>query len=249
MNKALFQIIKTADGSPSLEWATTGEAMHNRMGAFAESVALYGEAIENAVKTFNQLKLLSIGLGLGYNELITASVCLKFNLKSFYIESFETDEILRMNFLNWLDGQEPSLKTCYDQILNLCANYFLLNSSDIKNNLVKAYSNHQFNLRKQLNKDTVFTNKFNCILYDPFSAKTNPECWDEDFLNNFLEKVCESNCIFSTYAAKGTLKRSLKGQGFVVKNPPGFGGKRNSTYAYMLIQGLTSPNSSMRSKV
>ena len=52
MNKALFQIIKTADGSPSLEWATTGEAMHNRMGAFAESVALYGEAIENAVKTF-----------------------------------------------------------------------------------------------------------------------------------------------------------------------------------------------------
>ena len=72
---------------------------------------------------------------------------------------------------------------------------------------------------------------FHGILYDAFSAKTCPDLWSEEFLTLFLQKLAAPDCVFSTYASRGGLRRTLVQQGFRVFLRQGFQGKRQSTYA------------------
>jgi tRNA U34 5-methylaminomethyl-2-thiouridine-forming methyltransferase MnmC len=71
--------------------------------------------------------------------------------------------------------------------------------------------------------------KYECIFYDAFSSKTSPHLWQESFLLDFFAKACAANCIVSTYACTGALKRALKASGFEVILLEGFLGKRNRT--------------------
>jgi|OM-RGC.v1.012298459 Uncharacterized conserved protein len=231
MESAIYQIIHTSDGSPSLNWLASGEAMHNRQGAFSESLVIYGSAIEESIKNTGTAKVLSVGLGLGYNEILTAALSLQLKPHSVYLESFEEEMSLRNHFLCWLQGKQCELSTCYNEVVQLTADHFRLSTANIKSFLQELYEKKQFVMHERLDSNTLFSKKFHCVLYDPFSANTNPECWQEEWLEDFLYKVCDSPCVFSTYAAKGTLKRSLLKQGFEVITPEGFGGKRQRTYA------------------
>lgn len=241
-----FKKIETADGSPSLEWLSTGEAMHNRQGAFSESVALYGAAVRHSLEKHKKAYVLSMGLGLGYNELITLAFCLASDIKDIYMESFEIHPLLQSQWLQWLEGESlkdkssdiainknctSQLAEIYHQIAWRCENHFHLKKNILRFHLQKLAAEKRWLLREGLDESTEFSQKFHCILYDPFSAKTNPECWSESYITSFLEKACLPDCLLVTYAAKGTLKRSLKKQGFVVNNPEGFGGKRQCTFA------------------
>ena len=71
-----FTIVTTADGSPSLSIEDSSgyvEKMHHAAGAMSESIYIYGEAVQKVLDRRWPLRVLSVGLGLGYNELITAA--------------------------------------------------------------------------------------------------------------------------------------------------------------------------------
>jgi hypothetical protein len=214
-----YELVWTADGSPSLSWADK-ELMHHRGGALSETDKIYGEVItETLVK--GGLHFISVGLGLGYNELCIARECVKHNIFDVQILSFESDSFLVRQFLNFINGNKNEVHEKIFSLMNLNQTHLEF--------LKKLYENKSFRIEGSLSKNTTPDCKAHCILYDAFSSKTSPELWQEEFLNYFLQNFCEPNCLFSTYACTGALKRALKNHEFEVVIREGFHGKRNST--------------------
>ena len=117
-----FIFVTTADGSPTLRFrldngASESEAMHSLKGALSETQYIYGTAMELALAQGFAPKILSLGLGIGYVEILAAAVICKHAqhhpdvLEQVYGESFELDADLRQYFLLWA--------TCKDEDYNI----------------------------------------------------------------------------------------------------------------------------------
>jgi hypothetical protein len=236
-----YKLISTADGSPSLEWSN-GEAMHNRKGALSETLEIYGSAFVLSAEKTPSPSVLSVGLGLAYNELMIAGLSLQNQFSSIRLLSFEENDDLRSSWLNWINNNTSELGKTYDEIINRLETHLDFNLLGLKEWIKIKYDKNEWSLQKRLDANSLEANslsannslisKYNCILYDPFSSKTNPECWEEGFINQFLEYAAAPTCILSSYSSKGTLKRALRNSKFEVTTPIGFGGKRNRTLAW-----------------
>lgn len=129
-----FQFVTTEDssltariGAPGLPKEECSEAMHSLRGAFSETVYIYGTAIERAFASIRpenagapekvNARVLSMGLGLGYVELLSAALALRFDVPV-RGESFEIVPELREYFLAWLSGGDlpPDFAQAYDAI-------------------------------------------------------------------------------------------------------------------------------------
>lgn len=232
-----FHFITTEDGSPSLRLGKTeslSEAMHSLKGAFSETRYIYGTAISRAIEEGFEPRVLSMGLGLGYVELLAAAhAASDSRWKSFGGESFEIVAELRDYFLTWLDGNDvpTEFRVTYDEIESLTGRALGLPDGAAKSTLAEAHRDGRWRFRDALKPSTEFEGKFGVICFDAFSSKTTPELWSEDFLTAFLSKTAAPGCVLSTYACTGALKRSLRGAGFDVTIREGFSSKRDSTFA------------------
>ncbi len=224
----------TEDGSPTLILATgvdellVEEKMHSRFGAAAETEYIYGPAIRWAFENCKLPKFLVVGLGLGYIEFLIAREAV--SRRAFYeIHSFETDGFLRDSILSWLFNEEATeLNGVLEKSLNFMAQG---KDEEVKEQLRVLYENGQWRFSKDIRQYTPGV-RYHCILYDLFSSKMDPEPWQLEFLNLFLSSVTEDKCAFATYAAKGALKKSLKANGFLLSDMPGFANKHESTLAF-----------------
>ncbi len=216
----------TADQSPTLrsvqfiEGVIVPESMHHSGGAAAETEYIYGEAIRLGLSIQKNLNFLVVGLGLGYIEILISSLACGQN-----ISSFEIDPELRNNFQNWINGSDEF--EIYNQVCKaLKFDSEFARQSFQKNNLA---------LNAELNLQTKFEQKNHIICFDAFSAKTSGSLWTEEFLENFILNACALDCIFTTYACTGLLKRVLVKHSFQLNPRAGFTGKRDSTLA---VRGL-----------
>lgn len=224
-----FTIEITADGSPTLrlhyENGVDGESMHHSGGAAAETEYIYKSVIETAVQRMPDLKLSVVGLGLGYIEISWAIACLKqkSNLQSRFI-SFETEDVLKNKFLTWMSNEDPAI---YDDVCRaLGASEYIKQIKEIlKSNREPAA------FKGNLVSDYDKSNSYNVICFDAFSKKTSEELWTEEFLTQFLARAAHSDCIFTTYACTGSLKRALKNNGFQLIDRLRFKSSRESTLA------------------
>lgn len=225
-----FEIFITGDGSPTLKSlrSPTEETMHHKAGAFSETVFIYGRAIEKAFREIQEPHFLSVGLGLGYNEMLIAFEYLKGSFKySPQIESFETVDILKQGFKNWLQ-QKDEVPEIYLQI----EDYFHKKQNlPVRKQLAEWLEAGNFKLREGLDATTRSAISFHCVLYDAFSSKTSPELWSEEFLSHFIQNFTAEKCVWSTYACTGNLKRALANNRFYILSQQGFVGKRQSTFA------------------
>jgi hypothetical protein len=117
-----YSFVTTEDGSPTLRFGSgenLSEAMHSLKGAFSETAYIYGSAIDRMLEEGFQPRVLSLGLGLGYVELLAAGLALKKASLSnpeeaerirsrFGGESFEIVSELRDWFTLWLETNEPT---------------------------------------------------------------------------------------------------------------------------------------------
>ena len=258
-----YRRLTTKDGSPTLEFTVDGvvENMHNFHGAFAETDYIYGEAMRRAIQAgLKKLRVLSVGLGIAYNEILVSSFLLKAQSQnarsepsdSFeqttaaratdsqieLLQSFEIDSYLKQSFLTWLVDEElTALGSTYDDVLKLYAEHTGENASEIKSQLGLWLEQGKFALADKFSIETNCPEPFHVLFYDPFSNKTNPDFWTEQALERFLQKWAADDCIISTYAATGALKRAFKNQGFQLVKRAGFGGKRQS---FMGLRGQLS---------
>lgn len=238
-----YQIEFTLDGSPTLrlfdghKWS---EAMHSPKGAFSESLYIYSQAMEVCRRRGWDLKVLSIGLGLGYNELLFAahySMLSPAQKSHALLESYESELFLRETFLNWCLAKEPSsdknseLHNVYSIISSLVAEQFATPQEALRLILCEMYLAKKWQIHGAFTENTQTTSPMSCICFDAFSSKTTPSLWQEQCLDNILRNFCADNCIFATYAATGALTRKLLNAGFREPKRAGFSGKRESTFA------------------
>lgn len=228
-----FEKIYTADQSPSLVdlGSANVESMHHRGGAATESEYIYGYGLEQGlVRSLN--RVLSVGLGLGYNELIAFK---KFKeaqrLKDLNLTSFELKPILVESFLKYLDSGVDREST-YAEVFQAVG----VDRIEVREFLLPALQQKQWQIKGDFSKvlDEVHP-QYQILLYDAFSSKTDPELWGEDFLTTFFQENVDRESVLSTYACTGALKRSLKNTGFTVQLRPGFQSKRECTFAERYI--------------
>jgi hypothetical protein len=242
-----FQVIPTADGSPTARLGE-GETMHSLRGAFGETVYIYGTALDRATALLadsmaDSPRVLSLGLGLGYIEILSAAYSLKNNVGLFG-ESFELVPELISSFKSWLNEEAVSPMvpfSVYDDILNRTASAVsdstgltreaAISTTEIKDRLRSAVLNSDWLLRPALDLETEFTQAFHCVAFDAFSSKSTPELWSREFLDHFLKSACGNACVLSTYACTGHLKRALIDAGFALEIREGYASKRDSTLA------------------
>lgn len=228
------QFILTQDGSPSLlttyESGVT-EAMHHSGGAAAESYYIYGAAVTEGLRHLPDLSVMSLGLGLGYNELITAAMVPTARLKS--LTTFEIDPHLKEPFLKWLGGEAlPSdWQAGLDAVLSSVETLTARSGEMIRARLLEWRNSSKWKLLGAFPEALNSDNRFNVIFYDAFSRKMDDGLWAESSLKDFLTNFVDQTAVFATYAANGNLKRALKAQGFSTVDRAGFSGKKQSTLA------------------
>lgn len=242
----------TADGSPSLRdlQSPTQEMMHHRGGALSESRYIYepvireslARALEAGSPFSCKIRLVSLGLGLGYNEILCfmaeAESCARWTSELdenlFEVHSYEKDPLLREEFRAWIEGRASIYTDLYESILTALEGELQsqgTSPTDVRERLREALSQGRLHLMPALTHSDQLPEGIHVYLWDAFSRSTSPELWDEDFLKACLAKADARWARLSTYAQVGPLKRALKAQGFALHERPGFQGKRQSTLA------------------
>jgi hypothetical protein len=228
-----FQIVRTADGSPSLSIADVAgyvEKMHHSAGALSESIYIYHAALQEVTKREWPLRVLSLGLGLGYNELLTAAEALNANVRA-TIYSFEIEPLLTHNFLEWILGRKSDFADLYQDIATGIQAKLQVSEADLKNFLRTSFEDGTWIVKQKFPDEAQHVSKLSCVFYDAFSNRMSPELWSEELIRTIIQRMCAESCVFATYACTGTLKRALASEGFVKVERPGFAGKRESTFA------------------
>lgn len=209
------KIIKTSDGSTTIQIVEWDEQYHSIHGAIQEAYHVF---IKNGLSLFeNQMvKILEIGFGTGLNAIITKIEAEKFNLNIDYtgVEAYpvSSDEISQLNYIEQLKA-EP-----YENQFNV------MHKSEWESS---SFISDDFQLTKQ-QKDFMEINDkdtYNLIYFDAFGARVQPELWTESIFKIMFEALQE-NGVLVTYAAKGSVRRAMLAVGFTVERLDGPPGKR-----------------------
>lgn len=233
-----YEIVTTKDSSPSLKslGIETQEMMHHSGGAYEETELIYGESLREKMDQGHR-KVLSVGLGIGYNEILTAVEALKRNLRpdEVLLASYESEDCLKELFLRYLHqdviSEDDEVSKTYDEVMKFFLQKTSFEPQQIKKFLLTMLEKKTWLLKGALTEESLFEQKFNVIFYDLFSSKTDSKPWSEDFLMKLWQIHCDDSCLVTTYANTGALKRSLKAHGFEIIQREGFHSRRSSTLA------------------
>lgn len=226
-----LEIFITADGSPTLELKRDDgyvEKMHHSGGALAESVYIYEAALIESLKIDRKPHVLSLGLGLGYNEMLAIA---QLKDRDFKIHSFELREDLREAFTAWARGDSTPLADVFEMVGVQVARHSGTPAPELKARALVALNSNQLELRGPFPQDAQGVENCTCVFFDAFSRKMDPHLWAEAEIEAALKPMLAPQCVLATYAATGALNRILKNLGFTLQERPGFQGKRESTFA------------------
>jgi tRNA U34 5-methylaminomethyl-2-thiouridine-forming methyltransferase MnmC len=217
------RIVKTMDGSHTLELVGMDEHYHSTFGAAQESMHVFIRNGLHFLKGNNEVVyVLEIGFGTGLNALLTLLESQKMKLQVYYftLEPFplEHEEFEALNYPSLL--AEPGLLEVF---LRFHESEW---SKDME--LVPG-----FVFRKEktdLETVSLPGHIFDLVYYDAFGPDTQPELWEQPLFEK-VYKTMKPGGILTTYCAKGIVRRAMKASGFHVENLPGPPGKREMTKA------------------
>lgn len=219
------EIITTEDGSKTLYINNLNETYHSIHGALQEAEHVF---INNGLILLNkcEINILELGFGTGLNVLVTINEILK-NDKNHVINYFGIEKYpITETEINQLDYYKDFDNT---EIKDL---YFKIHNSNW-NSLEEILPN--FNLKK-INTDffdikTLELPKIDLVYFDCFGAKVQPDLWEKPLIE-IVANTMEKGSLFTTYSAKGSVKRALLDLDFDVKKVPGPPGKREMITAW-----------------
>ncbi len=221
-------IVETEDGSKTIHIADWNESYHSIHGAVQEAYHVF---IKNGLNLFlakyREVNILEIGLGTGLNAFITLLESEKNKIKINYVgvEKFPVseDEFAAINYFEDVFKFYPEFENRRAEFYQFYQKMYACTWE--KEQIISDY----FTLSK-LEKDffdlnDYATTKFDLVYFDAFGSRAQPELWEEDLLT-IVANLTKDCSVITTYAAKGSFKRGLKANGFVVKKYPGPPGKR-----------------------
>ncbi len=234
-----YHRVQTADGSWTLQsLLPDSELMHHSGGAVAETIYIYGHGLNEFTSRRKSDKdfvnVLSVGLGVGINEMVAAGIFLQQKIPTTRtkMQSLEVQPFLIDQWQTFVTGGEnvSEMYSVYAENLNQVARQLSVAVTEIKLYLKDAYQD-AWSAEGHLTPEFRPVEKAQVIFYDAYSSQTNPELWDESFLTEFLRISSASQSLLSSYASKSTLQRALKANGFKILKRSGFSGKRECLFA------------------
>lgn len=213
-----IDIIKSNDGSHTLFHAELNETYHSTHGAITESEHVF---IEKGLVHFSnkypgrKIKILEVGLGTGLNILLTIKKAIELDLEV-EITSLEkyplkleiTGELNYLELIKWKQG----------------SHYFNAIHRQEWGKPQEITEKISFN-KIETGLEDFHEKSFNLIYFDAFAPTKQPELWEQKVLKH-LTSLCENESIFTTYCAKGQVRRDLASVGYVIERLDGPPGKR-----------------------
>lgn len=217
------EIIVTSDGSNSLYIPKWDESYHSRHGAIQEAFHVF---IKNGLDLTgpNKINILEMGFGTGLNALITLQQSKIKGLDINYtgLEKFPVskEEFQHLNYVNELHQLQPDFGLEVSRRM-----YEKLVSADWERE-IQIYENFKLNkIQADFLEFNYPENQFDLVYFDAFGARVQPELWTEELFEK-LYRSMKPGGIFTTYSAKGSVRRALASVGFEVTKKPGPPGKR-----------------------
>ncbi len=210
-----MQEIITKDNSPTIMSLEYSEPYRSISGAMEESFKKFIGPCR--IKEFkDEVSILDIGFGLGYNVCAAVDAVLEANPKcNLVVFSLEKDK----EILKKLQNLNPAFKN-YNMIKGLAKNLEYR-----KGNInLKIILGNATETIKKINTD------FDAVFLDPFSPPKNPELWTEEFLNEVAKRMKKSG-ILATYSCARIVRENMKKAGLMPEDGPSVGRRAPSTIA------------------
>jgi len=212
-----MQPVITGDGSHTLFVQELNEYYHSIHGAVTESKHVfirYGLCTVRA-KT---IAVFEVGFGTGLNALLTANYALRSGLNITYLalEKYPLDRLTtgHLNYPDILPGEDGQSYGIFNAIHEAPWNEEILICSGFRLHKIQAdllCFNPDFN--------------YDILYFDAFSPEKQPEMWSEDIMHKLISRLNPGG-VFTTYCAKGSVRRLLLKNGLYVERLPGPPGKR-----------------------
>jgi tRNA U34 5-methylaminomethyl-2-thiouridine-forming methyltransferase MnmC len=216
----LSGLIKTQDGSYTLEHSDLDATYHSTHGALTESQVVFIKyGFEHLFNIgLKDIKVLEIGFGSGLNALLTLLSSIEANINVDYtgIEYYPVD-MDTVELLGYPDllGTSSEVKEAFFTMHRDREVLFVTKSSKfIGRILIEDFSSM-----------VLPSDHYDLIYFDAFGPGVQPELWNEQMSQNMYATL-RSGGVLTTYCVQGAWRRHLKAQGFDVTKLPGPPGKR-----------------------
>ena len=215
------KIIQTSDGSTTIQLPEWNECYHSKHGAIQEAQHVF---IKNGLSLFEgrPVAIMEIGFGTGLNAFITFLEAKKTNQQVNYVgvEAYPVtlEEVSQMNYVAELEA-ESERRT-----------FETMHGCDW-DTTVKISDSFLLTKRKQFFDDIVDSEVFDLIYFDAFGYRVQPELWRTEIFKKMYDAL-KPDSYLVTYAARGTVKRSMIEVGFTVEKLEGPPGKREMFRAH-----------------
>ena len=210
------KIVRTADGSKTIQLTDWNEQYHSLHGAVQEAYHVF---IEAGLRQFSnrELSILEVGFGTGLNALITLLEAPSLGLKLHYI-ALETAPVSEAEWreLGYGSALDTTGAALWYEALHGCPweepftlrDGFTLtkNNTDLRQFVAPAPA-------------------YDLIYFDAFGARVQPDLWTEDIFSSMFSALRPGG-ILVTYSAKGSVRRAMEAVGFRTERLPGPPGKR-----------------------
>lgn len=223
-------IVETSDGSLSMYHPGVGEDFHSSTGARTEARELYvaRSGYLNALLHGGDIRVLDVGLGLGYNALLTWDTWFKSNSPgTLTMMSLEKEvslvEGLRVGSGPWMKDWTSEEKVRSGQLVpteyGYCCQF--THTSGVNGRwqvfLGDALSGHWLD---EVDKP------FDFIWQDAFSPKKCPGLWSPQWFC-LLQPICKRDATLMTYSVARQVCQALEQAGFCWEKIPAMGHKRH----------------------
>lgn len=220
------KLIRTEDGSSSLFLPELNETYHSFHGALGESLHVFIrmglEHWHREHPNAQSLRIFEVGFGTGLNALLALEFAEAQGLTIHYttLEPFplSTEVTNQLNYGSLIaDGSfEEDFKALHAAPWG-----------------EEVSIQSAFTLRKEqlkLEDYAAPAEAFDSVFFDAFAPSKQSELWEKELLEK-VAQLMAPGAVFTTYCARGQLKRDLKAIGLEVETLPGAPGKKEMVRA------------------
>jgi tRNA U34 5-methylaminomethyl-2-thiouridine-forming methyltransferase MnmC len=209
------RIVKTADGSATLQLPHWQEQYHSMHGALQEAYHVF---ISKGLDCYNDstIHILEMGFGTGLNALISLleAPARKLQISYTALEAYPVTEAewTALDYGNTLQKKDAP-------------EYFRALHKAPWEEVSQITPFFKFHKKQQRFEDFSSTPCFDLVYFDAFGARVQPDLWTEEIFATMFAALVPGGRLV-TYAAKGSVRRAMQAVGFIVERLPGPPGKR-----------------------
>ncbi|MDH4460195.1 MAG: tRNA (5-methylaminomethyl-2-thiouridine)(34)-methyltransferase MnmD [Flectobacillus sp.] len=204
----------TDDGLATLYSVEFNQYYHSVRGVLEESEKVYvGLGFQSKIKDNECIDIFEMGLGTGFNVLMTVLVAQKEQVTVRYtsIEAFpiSSEDLALLNYPAKFDTNlfAQIHQAEWGEFVEIIPNFYL---KKVKTTLQAFPSDTNYDV----------------IYYDAFAPSSQPELWTEEVFAK-LFKMTKDSGVLTTYCSKSVVRKALEGVGYRVEKHPGPWGKRD----------------------